>query len=318
MGPSNVKDVVLAVTYRCNARCRMCSVWQRRDHEGEFAPDMVKNLPPSTTALNLTGGEPFLRGDLVEIVRVATENFPKAQIIISSNGFATDLIVQQMDKILAVNPRVGLAISVDGIGEAHDQIRGTPGGFDRLMATIKVLQARGVTNLRLAFTMGDYNHRELRKVYALSKEIGVEMTLAVVHAGADSLFGRDNAIQDKDALIEQLDWLVGQELSTWSPKHWARAYFTFGLAQFVRTGKRVLPDYSGQRNVFIDPLGDVYPCDIASEKIGTLEGLRSTAETVANLNVPGSWMICTARQAIKRHWIKVGLWIIRRKFLGNP
>lgn len=314
MYKSTIKDVVLAVTYRCNSRCRMCNIWKRQDFTGEFKPEDLNNLPADLRDINLTGGEPFLRPDLPEIVKVANRRCPKAKIVISSNGFASELIAAQMEKILAIKPDIGVAISLDGAGEAHDRIRGIDGGFDKVRVTLDKLKRLGVKNMRLAFTQGDYNIGELDKVYKLAEELGLELSLAMVHSG-ENYFGKENVIGEKQKIINEFDRLIKKELSGFRPKHWARAYFTFGLIHLLKTGKRLLPDYSGRHNLFIDPFGRIYPCDVADEPIGELKGWR--------LNPPArpvhgeNWMICTARPAIKKHWLRAGWWVVINKTLKS-
>jgi MoaA/NifB/PqqE/SkfB family radical SAM enzyme len=311
MKKATMKDIVLAVTYRCNARCRMCGIWQRTDHGGEISPSDLKNLPFELESLNLSGGEPFLRADLPEMVRIAKQRCPKLSITISSNGFATDLVVKRMEEILKIDRHISVAISIDGIGDKHDEIRGIPGGFDRAIQTVRGLKALGVKKLRLAFTAADYNYQELQKVYQLSLELGVEMTLAAVHS-SDNYFGKENQINANEQIAAQLDWLIAKELSSWNPKRWLRAYFTHGLQHFVLKGLRILPDYSGELNCFIDPKGDIYPCDVSTIVIGNLKkGFDLTEEK--DYVCQHSWMICTARQAIKKHWKEALWWVLKEK-----
>ncbi len=314
MKNSTIKDVVLAVTYRCNSRCRMCSIWQIKNHDQELSASDINNLPAGLKSINLSGGEPFLRVDLPEIVATVKKRCPAAKITISSNGFATERIFDLMNKIVKIDPQIGVAISLDGVGAAHDEIRGVPGGFDKAMKTLRGLKESGVKNLRLAFTIGDYNYPELKKVYELSKKEGVEMTLAAVHS-SENFFGQENLINSSEKIIAELDWLKQEELSSWNIKRWLRAYFIYGLTEFVRSGRRVLPDYSGCLNCFIDPQGAVFPCDISPEKIGDLKKNFVLSDSIKK--IPASWMICTAREAMRRHWFKVGMWILKNKFLNK-
>lgn len=311
MNKSTARDVVIAVTYRCNSRCRMCNIWQKTDHEGEFSPADLKFLPADLTDINLTGGEPFLRPDLPEMVSVIVARAPRAKIIISSNGFATELIIEQMKKIRAVKPDVGVAISLDGVGEKHSQIRGIEGGFEKALATLKALKALGVRNLKIGFTQGDYNLGELAKVYSLARTLGLEFTLALVHS-SKNYFSKTNKITEQAAIARDFDWLAREELGSWNLKRWARAYFTHGLKTLLKTGQRILPDYSGESNLFIDPQGRIFPCDVESEEIGQLRGwgLKRPAAPVGHAP---SWMICTARPAMKKHWLRVGWWVISTK-----
>ncbi|MDP2709039.1 MAG: hypothetical protein Q8O93_03275, partial [bacterium] len=133
-----------------------------------------------------------------------------------------------------------------------------------------------------------------------------------VHSG-ENYFNASNQIEKKQEMAEALDWLIKRELRSFSLKRWLRAYFTFGLREFILTGRRILPDYSGEYNLFIDPEGKIYPSDIASRKIGNLRhGFSNLASASANENP--SWMICTARTAIRKHWLKFIFWFVKNFF----
>lgn len=312
MKKSNISDLVLAITYSCNSKCRMCNIWQKTG-ENEIKPYLLNNLPENLKNINLTGGEPFLHSDLEGIIKKTVDNCPKAKIIISSNGFATELIVEQMKKILKIMPNIGIAISLDGIGIRHDEIRGIPGGYEKTLKTLEKLKNLDVKNIKIAYTLGEYNFKELPRVYNLAKNLGIEFSLAAVHSGLN-YFNKENILNYSNDLEKTLTWLINQELNSWSLKKWARAYFTYGLKQFIKTNKRILPDYSGKLNIFIDPRGDIYPCDIADEKIGNLKtGLNNLAPISKEYK---SWMVCTVRPAMKKHWIKVGVWILKNKFFS--
>ena len=90
-------DCVLALTYRCNSRCTMCDIW-KMENSPELPVLEFAKLPSSLRDINLSGGEPFLRQDLAEIVAVVAKACPQARFVISSNGFATELILEQMKK----------------------------------------------------------------------------------------------------------------------------------------------------------------------------------------------------------------------------
>jgi len=310
-----MKDIVLAVTYRCNSRCRMCNIWQTKDFSGELTLEDFNKLPVDLRYLNLSGGEPFLRMDLPEIIATVKKRCPKVSLTISTNGFATEIILEKMKKILTIDPEINVAVSLDGVGKVHEEVRNIPDAFNKVMNTLHGLKAMGAKNLRLAYTIGDYNFAELKKIYELSKQEGVEMTIAAVHS-SDIFFNINNEMKATKEIAAELSWLSRQELRGWNPKHWLRAYFAYGLAKFVSTGKRVLPNYSGILDCFVDPWGDVYPCDIANEKIGNLkEGF--VLVDIEKRKSPDSWMICTAREAMRRHWFRVGMWILKEKIMNH-
>lgn len=316
MKKTRLKEAVVAVTYRCNSRCQMCNIWKIREHFGELTPQDFLNLPSDLKDINITGGEPFLRNDLLEIIRTIQNRCPKANIIISSNGFATELIVSKMKEILKINPDIGVAISIDGVGEVHNKIRGIEDGFQKATSTIRRLRGLGVKSLKIGFTIGEYNPKELYKVYELSKELNTELSLTVVHS-SENYFGKENEIKNSELIIEALNWLIKKELSGWNYKNWGRAYFAYGAREFIRTGERILPDYSGILSIFVNPQGVIYPCDVSTQKLGNLRNSNDieNIKAIVPNDCEKSWMVCTARQSIKKHFIKVIWWILVHKFL---
>jgi MoaA/NifB/PqqE/SkfB family radical SAM enzyme len=310
-------DAVIAVTYQCNLRCQMCNIWKMTDHRYLLISAYTK-LPDTLTDINITGGEPFLRPDLIELTAVIAKTCPRAKIIFSSNGFAADLIIERVKAILALTKNIGVAISIDGIGRIHDQIRGMAGAFDNAVATIKKLKELGLSkfDLKIAFTLNNDNTDQLKKIYQLSQELGVDFTLATVH-NSDHYFSiQSNQLTKLDEIMAVLEWLVNQELKQLRPKKWLRAYFTYGLWHFIKYHQRILPDYSGHEAFFMDPSGNIYPSNTSSQGLGQLENI-DTITVDDNITEPVSWMICTVRSAVKKHPFKVMGWILKNKLTGH-
>ncbi|MBI5071377.1 radical SAM protein [Candidatus Falkowbacteria bacterium] len=318
-------DCVLAVTYRCNSRCTMCDIWKLKDTP-ELELEQYKKLPPTLCDINVSGGEPFLRQDIVDLVRILHETCPKARTVISTNGYLTDLIKEKMREILKYVPTAGVGISIDGIGEMHDKIRGIPGGFNLATKTVKVLREEvGMNNLRLAFTISKQNILHMSKVYDLSRELGVQFTLALAQS-SEFFFGGKQVQESPDINIlkEQFNYVIRQELHGWQPKRWARTYFADSLYNFAKTGKQALPSRAGTDFFFLDPFGKVYPSVVHNAVMGNLheknfeEIWNSPEAEAARAKVREAkqdvWMICTARTAIKNHPFRVGWWIFRNKF----
>ncbi len=319
--PKLPKDLVLAVTYNCNSRCRMCNIW-KSEPLPVLALSEYKKLPSNLKDINISGGEPFLREDLADLIGVIFRKNPRARIIISSNGFATGLIRKKMKQLLKIKPDIGIGISLDGIGQAHEQVRGVPGGYQKVLDTIQALKELGVKNIRLAFTAGDYNISELNKVYALANKLDVEFTLAAIHNAENYFNSVDNKINEISLFRREFGELIASELKSWSVKRWLRAYFAYALLKFIETQKRLLPNYSGLDNVFIDPLGNVYPADVSGHLMGNLKDFNSfedlyysprAQEAIRLERLNQNWMICTARSAMKRHAPAVFWWILKNK-----
>ena len=81
-------EACLIVTYRCNAKCYMCHTWQHPSKkEDEFSHELVNRIPDGLKFINITGGEPFLRNDLDQIIQF--ELTRTERLVISTNGYFT-------------------------------------------------------------------------------------------------------------------------------------------------------------------------------------------------------------------------------------
>ncbi|MFH1367312.1 MAG: radical SAM protein, partial [Patescibacteria group bacterium] len=170
---NSIKDIVLAVTYRCNGRCKFCNIWKEKG-VSLLPAASYKNLPRNARNINITGGEPFLREDIVEVVRVIVRQCPEAKIIISTNGFSPSLIKKRLQEILRLKRDIGLAVSLDGFGRVHEELRGFPGGFSLALETIRLSRELGIKDVKIAFTLTDSNFKQLKKIYRFSKEMRTE------------------------------------------------------------------------------------------------------------------------------------------------
>ncbi len=319
-------DATIAITYQCNARCVMCNIWQKKDPP-VMPEQYFQHLSPDLLHINLSGGEPFLHPDLPAIVEIIKERCPRAAIDISSNGNATELILATVEKLLKIDPKIGMRISLDGLKDTHERIRGVPGIFDCAMATIGGLRRLGVTNLGFGFTIQDENAGELIRVYELAREMDLQLSLALVQ-NSDVYFSKtSNKLTLASKIEKALDSVIKRELSSWRPKNLLRAYFNYGLKHNFLTGLRLLPSGAGYDSMFIDPSGDIYPSMLINLKIGNLgrsdlSNLWNSPEAVKirekmlRENISESWIICTVREQIRQNKFKVLWWIFKNKFFG--
>jgi len=305
----------------------MCDIWKIKDSPELSLADLAK-LPDSLLDVNLSGGEPFLRKDLPEIVEVVKKTCPKARLVISSNGFLTPVIDKAMTKILKIAPDIGVAFSIDGMGEMHNEMRGIPGGFDRVMDSIKLLKGMGVTNLRIAFTITEYNVNHFAKVYDLAQQLGVQFTHSFAQSSEFYFGGKQNINNPRKDLLEvAYKHIINSELKSWNVKRWLRAYFASGMFQFITSKNPVLDNAPGRDFFFLDPSGDIYPSVVHNTVLENIRNVKSFKELwqsekanvwrqkIDDLRVP-VWMICTARTAIKSHPFSVGFWILKNKLFG--
>jgi hypothetical protein len=158
--------------------------------------------------------------------------------------------------------------------------------------------------------------------------MGVEFGQCVVH-DAWQFRVPYNVIEDKNEVIEQIKKFIRELLLSkrrdlsLKVKDWFRAYLNQGFINFIRGDQRLLPCGAGTDIVFIDPYGEVYPCNALKEPMGnikqkSLEEIWNSfqAQTVRK-NVSecreNCWMVGTSRPAMRRNLLKPGLWVLKNK-----
>jgi len=298
----------------------MCNIWQLTPGE-EMASDEYRKLPGTLRDVNVTGGEPFLRDDIVEIVRIINEVCGRPRIVVSTNGFERRRIMHAAPELMRLGRNVGLAVSLDGIGEKHDEIRGVEGGFEKALGTLKQLRTIGYRNVRVAFTAQRSNVKHLGAVYDLSRQFGYQFTTSVAQNSEFYFSTADNQTVDPLDLDGELRYVMRKELLSSSPKRWLRAYFYNGVLRYNVARERLLGCTAGSDSFFMDPAGSVYPCLTLDRPMGNLrasnfdaiwnsEKARAIRREVDSCRQP-CWMICTARTAMLRRPIEPAKWIVR-------
>ena len=321
------RDAVVAVTYRCNSRCVMCNIWQIEDFP-ELPPEAYRKLPRSLRDINISGGEPFLRDDLVEIVKIIKETCPYSKINISTNGFLTKRIQDILPELLKIDKNLSISVSVDGIGQLHEKIRRVPDAWPKVLETLNFCRRKLKKGMvKMAFTLNELNYQQLATAYEWSQRLGVDFTMAVAHT-SQIYFSAENEVAkfslDREVLREQFDFVIKGLLKSMNPKDWVRSYFVDGLYKISIGEKRPLASYAGEDFFYLDPKGDVYPSVIDNIIMGNINDFKyftdlweSDAAERARRDVRGFesnyWMVCTARTAILRNPLKVANWIFKKK-----
>ena len=308
------------VTYRCNARCTMCNRYKEPSRaEDELSLQTIQKLPEMYFT-NITGGEPFIREDLKEIVR---ELYKKSErIVISTNGFFTDRIVDLCKEF----PQVGIRISIEGLEATNNEIRGLEDGYNRGYTTLKTLVEMGMKDVGFGMTVQDRNAPDLVPLYKISDELGMEFATASLH-NSFYFVESNNIIHDRLMVAQNFEDLINRLLKSNSPKKWFRAYFNHGLINYIFSQKRLLPCDMSFDTFFIDPFGDVMPCNGTKEKevMGNLntqtwdELWNSAQAEEVRKKVRrcdrNCWMIGSVSPAMHKYIQKPAWWVIKHKFL---
>jgi len=321
-------EAAIITTYRCICKCVMCNIWKYPSMPGEeFKAELLNSLP-RLSFCNITGGEPFLKEDIGELVFILSKKAKR--IVISTNGYLTERILG----VAREHKNIGVRISIEGLPAANDELRGIKDGFDHGMRTLLGLQRIGVKDIGFGITVSDRNAKDMLELYQLAKAMNLEFATAVIH-NSYYFHKYDNEISKKDEVIACFRELVDELLKTKRVKNWYRAYFNYGIIERIKGGPRLLPCGAGTDMFFLDPWGEIRPCngmdsDSLDNSMGNLK--EQTFEDIWNGRKAGEirekvrscpkncWMIGTASPAMKKDILTPTRWVLRNKlkvFLGK-
>lgn len=316
-------EACIIVTYRCNAKCHMCNTWQYPSQaKDEITPAVVDKLPGGLNFINITGGEPFLREDLADIVQVALSKTKR--LVISTNGFFTDRMIALARRF----PQIGVRISIEGLPAANDRLRGMPDGFDHGLRSLLELRALGLKDVGFGITASDLNAMDMIELYRLADAMGLEFATASTH-NSYYFHKHDNAFKDPEKVAREFEKISFELLKSRRIKNWFRAYFNYGMANYVRGGKRLLPCEVGSDMFFLDPHGKIMPCNGMDAEMPMGDLTRQSFEEIWNgpkaAEVRAAvkncdkncWMIGSVAPAMKKDMLTPLKWIVRQKLSGR-
>lgn len=315
-------DISIIITYRCPMRCKMCNIWQNpTEKDSEIKPEVLKKLP-KLKFINITGGEPFVRDDIEEIVKIAFTKSPR--VVISTSGWFEDKIIKLAERF----PNIGIRISIEGLSCKNDELRGRQGGFDKGLRTLLKLREMGVKDVGFGITVSNNNSEDMLSLYKLAKQLNMEFATAAFH-NSYYFHKYDNTITNVENVCGNFEKLINMQLRETHPKSWFRAYFNMGIINYIEGNRRMLPCEAGTVNCFVDPFGEIYPCNGLEEQywkesMGNLNKVSSfdeiwnshRAEKVrAKVRTcpKNCWMVGTASPVMKKYIKHPLKWVIKNK-----
>lgn len=316
-------DVSVITTYRCQMRCKMCNIWKYPSNvKKEISPKDLEKLPKLKFA-NVTGGEPFQRRDLEDIISVL---FTRAErVVISTSGWFFDRTVKLAEKF----PNIGIRVSIEGLSQRNDDLRGRAGGFDNGLKVLLKLRSMGIKDIGFGITVSNHNSEDMLWLYRLAKELKMEFATAAFH-NSFYFHKDDNQITNKEVVTGHLKELIMNLLKERNPKLWGRAFFNLGLINYINGGKRMLPCEAGLANFFIEPYGDVYPCNgledrIWKESMGNIHDFSNFEDLwfspqaqrvreLVSICPKNCWMVGTAAPVMKKYLKHPAGWVLNNKF----
>ncbi|MGC8787851.1 MAG: radical SAM/SPASM domain-containing protein [Anaerolineae bacterium] len=275
------RQLQINVTYRCNARCTMCNIWQMEPRTEMALEDFDRVLNDSIfrgiERLTLAGGEPSLRPDLVPLTMLFMDKMPRlGSLTLITNGLAVERILAGARALLDLCVQRGIhlniSVSLDGVGHVHDEMRDIPGAFarvERCLMGLKELQAVHPFWLGAGCVITRKNLYHLRELQDWCEERGIELGFQLVGfhetyvANVEQREELDFTQTDKEYLFAFLQELAAER----SPSNFM-AYYWHDMLKMYRDGRpRQTPCPFAVDSFVLDAYGDVYYC-LSERKIG--------------------------------------------------
>jgi MoaA/NifB/PqqE/SkfB family radical SAM enzyme len=267
-------------TRRCNARCPFCFYERARD-AADDAPELgaaeVRRLAGSLGPLLwvlFSGGEPFLRRDLVELAAIFHDVSRAAFLTFPTNGLLPEVVAETTEAILerCRDAVVVVKLSLDGVGADHDAIRRVPGGFVEAMRTVERLASLARAHPRLEVGVNtlfcsETQHRIDGIVDFVRGLDGVRShTITLVRPGAsDRRFEQvDPARYARAVRRLEAAWRAGPDGHRFAGAALKAAQDRVQRRLVHRTmtqGRRVVPCYAGRLNLVLTERGELHPCE---------------------------------------------------------
>ncbi len=277
-------SVVISVSFRCNSKCRTCDVWRKPndDLSVDEWEKVFASLGRSPFYMTFTGGEPFLRNDLDELVIRAYEQCRPEVITIPTNGMLTDRVVGMVKRMCEECPKssIGINLSLDGIGDEHDDIRGVEGNWALSMETWTQLKALQETHPNLVLTVhtvvSRFNAHRFREIVEGLQFLEPDSYITEVAEERVELDTVGWGITPQPDDYDEIADFLSQAAKQTPAKGIARFTQAF-RAHYYQLAKRVLherdqviPCYAGWASAHIAPNGDLWSCCIRAEPAGSL------------------------------------------------
>jgi MoaA/NifB/PqqE/SkfB family radical SAM enzyme len=279
-------NLTFSVTNVCQSRCKTCNIWELYDKQPqkrneELTLEEIEKIFRSmghVYVFNISGGEPFLRKDITEIIEAACNNLSPGVVHIPTNAIAKNRLERKTREILEVLqqkcPSTQLTIkpSLDHIGPKHDEIRGVKGNFDKVMEVfyrLKELQSDYPNfHVELGTVISRWNIDDIPEIAQYVTQLGVDSYRNEIAEQRSEMFNTENNITPDSEQYEQaIGFFVRQIRENMKSRllfqritnAFRLVYYALAI-RIIKENSQVIPCYAGISNVHMTPYGDIWAC----------------------------------------------------------
>lgn len=320
--PARPYKLTFSLTSKCNYRCQTCGIWKKPPQDELTAAEIGKlfGKAPFFSWIDLTGGEIFLRRDLLDIVEIILASSPRLLLLhFPTNGYLTETIVRSVRKIALWKPeKLILTVSMDGDERLNDQIRGIPGGWRRQIETFKRLREVAGVRTVLGMTVSALNAGQFEEAFQAAKAEYPSLTVDdfhvnIAHVSAHYYGNADGGlISGSETAIAQTvrDYLQARRFPL-NPVSFLERQYLNRVETYLRTKRTPLRCQALRSSCFLDDVGGVYPCSMYDRRLGNIrdwdydlaalwnsEAALELQREIWEFDCPHCWTPCEAYQSI--------------------
>lgn len=279
------------VTRKCNARCPFCFYLRSTEHPADGAAELtldeIRRISRSLGRLlwlAFSGGEVYLRKDLVEVSEIFHAQNRPAVMLYSTNGLLPALVRERTEQILerCRGSVVVVKLSLDGLGADHDALRETPGGFDKVMDSYRLLGEllERYPNFELGINTVFCSENQDRMDQIIEFVQGLEdvrtHTISLVRGNLANAHYKNADHRKYRHATERLERNLKNRTSGSYRFTGARLKAAQDILQrrlihqTALQRRRVIPCYAGRLNLVLTESGGVYPCEMLTDSLGNV------------------------------------------------
>ena len=312
--------LTFAITNKCNLRCKTCHIWEKKPLD-ELSFEEIDRLFAINNFFNwidITGGEIFLRKDLLDITKSIKKNIKNLVLLhYPTNGFLTGRIVEITEGITSLDfNNLVITVSLDGGKDIHNKIKGNQKSFDRCIETYKELKKNNYLKVYIGCTLSPFNISHFDKFFIELKDYIPDIEYSDIHLNiyhySENLYSNEQLHFDKKKIIDLIDDFIKKKgFAVLSPISLLEYTYMKNIKNYLINDRTPFNCKSGRISCFIDPIGNVYPCTGYNVIMGNLREsnfdlekiLMSRSSVYSNRKIskgkcPQCWTPCEAYQNI--------------------
>ena len=283
--PIHPTVLILHCTFVCDARCEMCNNWTRGDRKSDLTLEEIDRMFDSglwkrIENANISGGEPTTRNDLVEMCQILLDKLPRLRKLgINTTGLTPHRAIPMLTKLVETTAARGVIfsarVSIDGVGQMHNDVRKVTRGFDKANETIRAMQALQKQhthfNFGISTTIFSHNIGDADNIAQWARENDLDIVFNMVRFTDPMLGNQDLAATCQpigDDEVRMREFFLDRVRT--GPLLDGQNYIHMHYADMIGNGyHRLAPCPFQTQGIMVNPDGGLFFCE-NSDVIGNL------------------------------------------------